>query len=147
MPHILVSTADRCMTGVIIVKLYHNFNSHFRIVVGPNRIQKEHFPVQTTLISPLVTVMGTKTAQTQTLNTIHSFELMACTKERKPSGSSLVHNTYRYPKASIKSLKFTSVSLYPSRANAKTALGPSQTLPSMRGVKWTPRKGKFGSGT
>ena len=31
--------------------------------------------------------------------------------------------------------------LYPSRANAGTALGPSHTLPSTRGVKWTPRKG------
>ena len=37
--------------------------------------------------------------------------------------------------------------LYPSRFRDKTALGPSQTDPSIRGVKWVPRNGNRGSGT
>lgn len=36
---------------------------------------------------------------------------------------------------------------YPSRLKARTAFGPIQTLPSIRGVKCTPRKGNRGSGT
>lgn len=36
---------------------------------------------------------------------------------------------------------------YPSRLSAKTAFGPTQTSPFIRGVKWTPRKGNLGSGT
>ncbi|CAO0824945.1 hypothetical protein SMICM17S_07086 [Streptomyces microflavus] len=36
---------------------------------------------------------------------------------------------------------------YPSRARAGTAFGPTWTEPSKPRVRWTPRKGKAGSGT
>lgn len=36
---------------------------------------------------------------------------------------------------------------YPSLLKPRTAFGPIQTLPSIRGVKCTPRKGNRGSGT
>ena len=49
--------------------------------------------------------------------------------------------------ASMRSVGLNCISLYPSRLNASTAFGPSQTSPFIRGVKWTPRNGKFGSGT
>lgn len=50
-------------------------------------------------------------------------------------------------KASTVSAMLKSKRLYPSRLNASTAVGPSQTLPSILGVKWTPRNGRAGLGT
>lgn len=47
----------------------------------------------------------------------------------------------------MKSCALKSRSLYPSRLKARTAFGPSQTLPSIRGVKCTPKKGNRGFGT
>jgi hypothetical protein len=52
-----------------------------------------------------------------------------------------------YPNVSATSAAEKSRSAYPSRANARTAFGPSHSDPSMRGVKCTPRKGNAGSGT
>lgn len=50
-------------------------------------------------------------------------------------------------RASVKSRASKSYSLYPSLLKASTAFGPSQILPSILGVKWTPRNGNRGSGT
>ena len=55
--------------------------------------------------------------------------------------------THLNPIISLKSVQLKSVNLYPSLEKANTAFGPSQTAPSMRGVKWTPRNGNRGSGT
>ena len=55
--------------------------------------------------------------------------------------------SHLYPTASTVSLKLKSNKLYPSLLKAKTAVGPSHTLPSILGVKWTPRNGRAGLGT
>ena len=52
-----------------------------------------------------------------------------------------------YESVSTRSGSETVRILYPSRANARTAFGPASTFPSIRLLKWTPRKGKAGSGT
>lgn len=64
-------------------------------------------------------------------------------KERKVC----VSVCYLKASASARSCVLKSVGVYPSRLNASTAFGPSHTLPSIRGVKWTPRNGNRGSGT
>ena len=63
---------------------------------------------------------------------LHSYSFHECKNARKIHFNNL-RNSNKY--------------LYPSRWKAKTAFGPNQTLPSIRGVKCTPRKGNRGSGT
>lgn len=55
--------------------------------------------------------------------------------------------TYGNVMESAKSVGLKSLKRYPSLLKASSALGPSHTSPFIRGVKCTPRNGRFGSGT
>lgn len=46
---------------------------------------------------------------------------------------------YLYDSDSMVSFKLKSINPYPSLLKANMAFGPSHMLPSIRGVKWTPR--------